>query len=285
MFVGFHGPHEPYTMPKEYMDTYSPDEVLLPAEVNENTKNAKSQCYKNKVESLEKKFGPATDEKTRTGIAGYLNLMKIIDDCVGQLLEKLKEMDLLENTLVVFSSDHGEMLGEYGIFGKGATFHEAEVRIPLMMRFPDGKEAGTVRNGLVSTIDWNPTLYDYLDIKPDFGMPGKSVMPMVENNEAVRDHVLCGCQGLMIRNEKYKLWHNPGTQDGEMYDLENDPDEMNNLYNEESFSDLKSKLLKDMLEARMDDDRAIAQLTSKDRRLLEEVCASHEPQVIAWPKS
>jgi len=60
---------------------------------------------------------------------------------------------------------------------------------------------------------------------------------------------------------------------------------MNNLYNEESFSDLKSKLLKDMLEARMDDDRAIAQLTSKDRRLLEEVCASHEPQVIAWPKS
>ena len=190
----------------------------------------------------------------------------------------------LGDTLVVFSSDHGEMLGEYGIFGKGATFHEAEINIPLMIRFPDGKEAGTVRDGLVSTIDWNPTLFDYLDIDPDFGMPGKSIMPMIENNKSVRDHVLCGCQGLMIRNEKYKLWHNPRTQDGEMYDLENDPDEMHNLYNDESFSGLKSKLLKDMLEARMADDCAIAQLTSKDRRLLEEVCASHEPQVIAWPK-
>jgi len=271
-------------MPKEYMKNYLPEDVSLPEEIDEEIKNSKSQCYKNKVNQLEKKFGKPTEEKTRIGIAGYLNLMKIIDDCVGKLLEKLEKKDLIDNTLIVFTSDHGEMLGEYEIFGKGATFHESEVRVPLLMRFPDGKEAGTVRDELVSTIDWNPTLFDYLDIDPDFGMPGKSLFPMIENNTPVRDSVLCGCQGMMIRNKRYKLWHNPNTKDGEMYDLENDPKEMNNLYNNKKYSELKYELLKDMLESRMADDGAIAQLTSNDRRLLEEVCSSNEPQVVAWPK-
>jgi len=285
MFVGFHAPHMPYVLPKEYVDWCKPEDVSLPPSWKLTDPGAKSLAYRNKRDRFENKFGPIDESKARIGVAGYLCMMKMIDDCVGIVLDKLDDAGLLDNTLVVFTSDHGDLLGEHGLFGKGATFHEGEVRIPMLMRFPDGKKAGESLDHLVSSIDWCPTIFDYLGIDPDYGLPGHSILPMIQNDQPVRDHVTCSCRGFMIRTERYKFWHQPANGDGELYDMQEDPGEMRNLYHDPACVNLKAGLIEAMLNNRMAADGAVAKLTRSDRRLQEEVCAAREPQVIAWPKT
>ena len=110
-------------------------------------------------------------------------MLKMVDNCLGEILEILESTSLKENTLVIFCSDHGDLLGEHSLFAKDATFHESEIKIPMMIRFPNGTHAGKQINHLASSIDLVPTLLDYLNIKADISLPGKTLRSMIENNQ------------------------------------------------------------------------------------------------------
>ncbi|MEQ2526728.1 DUF4976 domain-containing protein [Robertmurraya yapensis] len=282
LFIGFHAPHEPYVMPEKYLDYCKPEDVSLPENRKQEEYETKSEAYRRRYDLFRSKFGEITDEMMKKGIAGHYCLLKMVDDCLGMITDKLKEKNLLENTLIVFAADHGELLGEHGIFNKAATAYESEVRVPFMIRFPDGYKAGETVDTLASSIDFVPTLFELMGLNPDARLPGHSLVPSIKEGLPVRDYVtLADGHGTMgIRTKDYKLWYNSHFKDGELYDLNEDPQELNNLYHKPEALELRSKLFELMLHARVADDERDNLPTKRERLLHSEVKASYEPEVV-----
>jgi arylsulfatase len=282
LFLGFHAPHEPYVMPRRYLDFVDPADVPLPRARRADEYRGKSAFYRERVDHFRTMFGEIDDEATRRGIAGHHCLLKLVDDCLGQVLETLRKLGLLGHTLMVYTADHGDLLGEHSLFNKAATFYESEVRVPFMLRFPDGRGAGTRLSHLASSIDFVPTLLEILGIRAEVSLPGLSLVPAIDRGMGLRDAVTCATvRGMMVRTEASKLWYDHRSRDGEMYDLAADPDELENLYDVPERAELRRTLFERMLHARMEDDSRDALPTEREKRLHREVWSSYEPEVVA----
>lgn len=283
MFVGFHAPHEPYVLPEKYIDFCKPDDIVLPNQINED-KSKWTKSHQRRIKHFENMFGSKihNSEDIRKGIAGYYCSLKMIDDCIGRIMNKLDSLNLSEKTIVIFTSDHGEMLGEHSLFNKNATAYEAEIHVPFMIRLPGCEKAGMTVKNLGCAIDFFPTLMDILNIDPDLPLPGYSLLKCVENGISVRDNVLIwhSEDSLTLRCPDAKLVFNPADEDGELYNLADDPHEINNLWSNPEASLLKSEMITKMLKQRLLSDQRAGRLTKKERRLHAEVRSSKEPEVI-----
>jgi arylsulfatase len=277
MFIGFHSPHEPYVMPQKYIDAVADVEIPVPV-VLPHEYETKCQSFKNRYDFLNQRFGPIDDEKTRTGIRGYMGLMTMIDECVGRVLDRIESLGLLNDTIIIFTSDHGDVLGEHGIFNKTATFYEGEVRIPFFVRLPGGGHKSIT--GLGSNIDFVPTLFDLLELTPDISLPGHSLKPMISGAASPRDHVLCSIgPAMMIRTESSKLWLDSRFNDGELYDLNTDPKEQHNLFNNPAHAETRGKLTERLLLERIRSDVRNNKATEREWNLSLEVAVTGEPEV------
>lgn len=281
LFIGFHAPHEPYVMPEKYTHFLSPEDVELPEARRDNEYEAKSEAYRKRVDHFKKMFGEIDEGMAKTGIAGYYCMLKMIDDCLGNIMDKIRSLDLLKNTLIVFTSDHGELLYEHNIFNKSATFYEGEVRIPFMIRFPDLYKAGGTVQDLSTSLDFVPTLLDILKVNADVSYPGYSMMNYVDGDGKPREYVTSWIEhSMMLRTDKYKLWYNHLHGDGELYDLEKDPMELNNLYGNKEYEALQGQLFQLMMHSRMRDDFRNNLPTKREQLLKSEVKSSREPEVV-----
>ena len=171
-------------------------------------------------------------------ISNYYGLVKEIDDWVGKILEKLDELGLAENTLVIFTSDHGEMLGAHGLREKN-VFYEESAHIPLMIRLPGEIDKNSVVEGYVSLIDLFPSIMDYLEIgekKSD----GKSLRGLIEGTDKKHGEYVVTewdyrgdvSPNYMIVKDGWKLmipYSVSSNVINAMYDLNKDPYEINNL--------------------------------------------------------
>jgi len=201
--------------------------------------------------------------KYQVYIKNYLRCIAGVDRAVGKVLDYLDENNLSENTLVVYTSDQGFYLGEHGWFDKRWMYEES-FRMPFLMSCPDKIKPGTVSNDLIMNIDFAPTLLDFAQLKSPETMQGKSFKSsFADTNTTFRESVYYHYYEYPIwhkvqphygiRTERYKLIHFYYSMDEwELYDLENDPQEMNNIY--KNASDSLIKKLK-------------AQLTAQQRKL------------------
>lgn len=177
-------------------------------------------------------------EKIKYMIANYYALVKEIDIWLGRILDRLDELGLAENTMVIFTSDHGEMLGAHGMREKN-IFYEESVHVPLMIRFPGRIKPGTVVNAPVSHIDLYATIEDYLSMAKTES-DGESLRRYIEGRSREKDPFAVSewnwrgpvQPNLMVRTKRWKYFI-PNTADSKvmnvLYDLKNDPHEMNNL--------------------------------------------------------
>jgi arylsulfatase A-like enzyme len=177
-------------------------------------------------------------EKIKYMIANYYAFVKEIDVWVGTILDKLDELGLSENTLLIFTSDHGEMLGAHGMREKN-VFYEESVHIPLMIRFPGRIPPGAVVSAPVSQIDLFATIFDYLD-GGTHASDGESLRRYIEGTAQETDPFAVAewnwrgpvQPNLMVRTRKWKYFV-PNTAESTvmnvLYDLENDPHELHNL--------------------------------------------------------
>jgi arylsulfatase A-like enzyme len=184
----------------------------------------------------------------------------LIDDYVGAMVRALEETGQRENTMIIFTSDHGEMLGDHGIYLKGPYFYEPAIHVPLIVNWPGRVRAG-VSEALVELTDLAPTILDAAELPRHPGMQGRSLWPILTgaaDAASHRDDIYCefynACEGhngsntapafaTMVRTARYKLVraHNLGT--GELYDLEQDPRETVNRWNDPALSNVKIDLL------------------------------------------
>jgi arylsulfatase A-like enzyme len=228
-YAGFRAPHPPWCAPQRFHEMYDPDNIgPLP--------NYTVQ-HKNKPRRLMERFDyfdirHYDEQMVRRSIAAYYAFVSYVDHCAGRIVAKLEERGLRDNTLIIFSSDHGENLYRHGLCEKHSFFEDA-LRVPLIFSLPGVLPQGEQRDGLVENMDTLPTVLSMVGLDvPDF-VEGRDLQPLMHEGTAVRDrvfaeyyHTLDPCR--MVRDERYKYIH---TEEDicELYDLELDPDERINL--------------------------------------------------------
>jgi len=248
----FHFPHSPMTPTEPYYGMYPPDGMPMPASIGDDLEN--SPYSNSKTKALY-----SDPEKVKYLISNYYGLINEIDVWVGKILEKLEEEGIADNTLIIFTSDHGEMLGAHGMREKN-IFLEESAHIPLLISSPGDVEAGTTVDGYVSLIDLFPTILDYLEV-PEKKSDGKSLRGLIEGTDtehgqyAVTEWDRDNSPNYMIVKDGWKLfipYTIKSTVINAMYDLNTDPHETNNLLgsnpNRAQYQDKAEELRASLLE-------------------------------------
>ena len=189
--------------------------------------------------------------------AAYWAMIDVIDTQVGRLLSFLEETGQRENTIVIFTSDHGEMLGDHGIYLKGPYFYDPAVRVPLIISGPGMLNNGARSEAFVELVDLAPTLLEASNVERPSGMQGQSLLPLLTGEKALdnhRDDVYCeyynampwhrepAAHATMVRSQQHKIVAAHGTRGGELYDLNSDPQETNNLWNAPDYESIKLEM-------------------------------------------
>ena len=182
----------------------------------------------------------------------YLACIAAVDDNIGRILAYLKDNDLEDNTIVVYSSDQGFYLGEHGWFDKRWMYEES-FRMPLFVRWPGVVKPGTVIDKLTQNIDFAPTFLDMLGLQPDKKMQGESFYPLLKGEpvqwrkslyyhyyEFPAIHMVAKQEG--VTTERYKLINYYETEEWELFDLVKDPQEMNSVYDNSEYASIQKEL-------------------------------------------
>jgi choline-sulfatase len=229
LYVGFRNPHPPWCAPEEFHADHDPDALEdLP-----DWQNPPIDRKPRRVVERHQYFDIPhySEEMVRRSLAAYHATVSYTDHCVGRILDTLDRLNVRENTIVVYLSDHGENAYRHGLCEKH-TFYEDAVQIPLIVSYPGVAPEGLTSDSLVSIMDVLPTVLSLTDTPvPDF-VEGRDIRETFYG-ESVRDaifaeyyHSLDPCR--MIRTDRYKYVHTEEDID-ELYDLEKDPDERHNL--------------------------------------------------------
>ena len=274
-WVSLADPHHPFDAPAPWCWMHRPDEVDLPAHRQrdlerrpwwhraalENTPGGTPQSRK--VREEYSRMAPQTDGQLRDIIANYYGMISLVDHQVGRILAALQDEGLADNTLVVFTSDHGEWLGDHGLMLKGPMFYEGLLRVGLIVRGP-GVRAGQCLDQPVSTLDLAATFGDYAGTRVPSAIHSQSLRPMLQAESAApRAHAFnewrlgpsrCGVSLDLraVRAHKAKLTLELGSAVGEMYDLHNDPHECHNVFDDPAYKGLQQEMM-DRLLSRPDD--------------------------------
>jgi len=233
MTVSLTHPHDPYTIEKKYWDMYEDVDIVLPeVTIPQDEQDSHSKRLLKVCDLWDKEFTPNQIKRARRA---YYGAVSYVDDCIGKLLQTLKDCRLDEDTIIVFSGDHGDMLGERGLWYKMSYF-EASARVPLLIHHPATFTPHRVSSN-VSTLDILPTLVDLVGTKLWSGLPmdGNSLLPHLQNLPGGSDTVFaeyCGegtvAPMCMIRRGPWKFIVCPADPP-QLYNLSTDPKELVNL--------------------------------------------------------
>ena len=247
-WVSFGGPHEPWDTPEPYASMYDPED--MPPAIPRPPAGERPKGHLDRLmQRVNPTFEPGEIGRLRANYAGNVTL---IDDQIGEILGAIEARGELENTIIVHTSDHGEMNGDYGLIYK-SNFLNGAVRIPLLVRTPDSTNAGSVCESPVEWIDIGPTLVELAGGELEHRQFGKSLCPVLTQPEAThRDFAISEVEGeIMLLNRGWKIVLNA---DGEVYllfDVRNDPNEIQNLAGRPEVVDIERVLRLQILERLM----------------------------------
>lgn len=276
LWASFPDPHVPFDCPEPWNRMHAPKDVDLPLH---RTRDLEQRPWWHRA-SLEgipempdaelarhrakySRKAQQGDDVLATMIANYYGMISLIDHNVGRILATLEELDLADDTVVVYTSDHGDWLGDHGLILKGPMLYEGLLRVGCIVRGPN-VPAGRVVDDPVSILDLPATFLDYGGISPPTEMHSQSLRGLIEDREGKsRDFARCewdlrssrcgvplALRAVRTRTAKLTLEETSG--EGEMYDLDADPHEMTNIFHDPSKAALKRELT-DMIRSRPDD--------------------------------
>ena len=249
-------PHPPFIPPKEYADKFDPETMPGP-------------YFRDSDLAAQEKLGPVDfqteaqtpEERGAKKIqALYYAMIALIDDQLARIIQRLDETGQRENTIIIFTSDHGESLGDHGLLLKGCRFYDGLVRVPLIFNCPGTIESGVRSEALVELLDMSATILDFAGIeRPDY-FQGDTLRPILSgeatpdhHRESVRSEYFDAldkafCKGnasfaTMYRTRRYKLVVYHRNNLGELFDLEKDPHEFENLWDDPATTEIKNQLI------------------------------------------
>ena len=265
--VGFPGPHPPYDPTPEMAEKYLARDVPLPNPTEQELAGLPPPFQEKRLHDVEVdhdsvswKLDPSRDELHRMR-AYYDANVEMIDAEVGRLMDALERRGNLDNTIVIFTSDHGDNLGDHGLSQKWAPYDQV-TRVPLIIWSPGRVKQGGV-DQLVQLFDIAPTILEWAGVEPDSGFEAESLMPALTGEPFEgREHVFCEQGGdvnltgseliTMVRSKTHKLVHFQGQTYGQMFDLSRNPEETRNCWDDPEYQDVKRELLSLLLNWHID---------------------------------
>ena len=272
LWSSFFDPHPAYLVPRPWDTMYDPESLTVaqvtPGEHDKNpphfqltqTEKPDFSPWKSSGMGLHGFQSHLHDkDELAKDVAIYYGMVSLMDKQIGQIMDKLDALGMAENTLVVFSSDHGHFYGQHGLKAKGAFHYEDMVKVPFVVRQPGKVAAGVQSESLQSLVDLAPSFLSAAGIDVPHGMTGEDQSPVwYGEKETVRDHVIVENHHdpltLHVKtyvNDRYKLTVYYGQEYGELFDLQEDPGEVNNLWNDADSQGLKMELTRQLLHAEM----------------------------------
>ncbi len=244
--LSFHGPHLPITPPEPWDAMYDRGSIPLPGNLNDDLRSKPWRTQRQNRHWMREEW---SDEQYRDIIARYWGYCSYIDHWTGRVLDALEQQGLADNTIVVYTSDHGEMVGSHGFIYKGAYMYDGVQRVPFIMRAPGAIPAGLQTNALGSSVDLLPTLAEMIGIEAPPETQGRSMTPLLAGEQdSYRDATFTqlnspGTGIVMMRTDRYKLAYNwKPRQVDELYDMREDPLELTNLAGDEAHAELEGRM-------------------------------------------
>ena len=237
LWLGFYGPHHPYVPSGRFATMYDPQKVpgFQKSDRDISKKPVDYQLYIEAPDHKFRGFANASEETFRRMKAAYYGMVSQIDWQIGLTLDLLEKKGLAENTIVVFTSDHGEFLGDHGIPAKAPFLLDCMLHVPFFIRIPH--RSGRRSDELVESVDVFPTLARLAELTPPEWVQGLDLSPFLSSSTGrfrSRQNVYAeAVDKKCIRTKNWKYIHYPNRECGELYDLRADPYELNNLFVEE----------------------------------------------------
>ncbi len=280
LVVGFPGPHPPYDPTPEIAQKYMDRDVPLPEFTDEDAAHLPPPLTEKRIHDVEVdhdsvawKLNPTRDELHKMRAYYYANV-EMIDKQVGEILDTLEARGRMDNTIIIFTSDHGDNLGDHGLSQKWAPYEEV-TRVPLIISAPEKFAGGRQVDELVQLFDLGPTILEWAGVTPDPTFEAISLNPALEGQGFDgRAHVFCEQGGdvnltgasfvTMVRSDTHKLVHYQGADFGQLFDLQADPGERRNLWDDPAAAQVKADLMTTLMNWHIDS--AVA--TKNARRLI-----------------
>jgi len=264
--VSFQDPHHPHALPSDCPCKVDPATVPSPlkreGELDDKPEHF-ADTFRGEIEKWVKRgtysftaqtgnppLDQLSEEETRRARAAYYGMVQLIDRSLETVMETLERRVLAENTLVIFTSDHGELLGDHGLWFKGPFHYEALLNVPLIMRWPAGLKAGHAVESAVGLIDIVPSVLAATQVAPDDSLDGESLLPIANGTGNCREEAYVEMvddpKRLRLRTvvtRDWKLTWYAGEEFGELYDLANDPSEYVNRWEDAECATIKAQLL------------------------------------------
>ena len=244
-FISAYAPHDPYTVPQEVYKLYEGKELPLPESFFDNMED-KPAVYR-RLKNVWAEFG---EDEAREIMRCYYSYCTLVDIQVGKLLKYLKDKNLYDDTIIVFTADHGDMMGAHGLFCKGVPCFEETYAIPLIIKQPGNIKSGISCNAYVNMYDIAPTVLEMSGCSPlKNTVDGHSIIPYL--NGVADENTFCYAE---FEGQRYSYTQRLVWKDGfkyvfnafdfdEFYDLKNDPYELNNLSDHPDYLAKKKELV------------------------------------------
>ncbi len=244
LLTSFVNPHNPFTPPAPWSEMYNPDDLTLLDGWTSECLERDMQCHDSMNYHT---YNEVSESQIRKLMAMYYGSISQIDNQIGRMIDTLKKKGLYDNTIIIYTSDHGEFMGFHHLHAKHNYMYDVLTKTPFIIKWQNQKSAGTISDELINNVDIAPTLIDACDLEIPRTMSGFSI----KENDKVRDFVYSE-QHLkdqrMIRTKTRKLIMCKDDSNSLYFDLEKDPTEMINLYKDEKYSaeiaELKEKFYK-----------------------------------------
>jgi len=273
LWASFFDPHPPYLVPEPWDTMYDPDSLTVPGAVE--GEHGRNPPHFRLTQERKPDFSPWRESgfglhgfhshlRDRNAlakdIAVYYGMVSLMDKYIGRILDKLDELGLAEDTLVVFTTDHGHFYGQHGLVAKGAFHYEDLIRVPFIVRQPGRIPAGRRSDALISLVDLAPTFLAASGLSIPRTMTGVDQTPVFYGQQGrVRDHVVVEnrhepttIHGKTYVDDRWKLTVYYRRPYGELFDLQNDPGEVHNLWDEPGMQEQRAELLAKLLFAEME---------------------------------
>ncbi|SDS62636.1 sulfatase family protein [Microlunatus soli] len=244
--VGFPGPHPPYDPPSRHLDAYRDRDVPLPHRTDDDLagqptalKELRQHHQENDHDSIYHLANP-TEEQSRRQRRHYLAEVTQIDEQLGLIIDSLEQRGVLDNTVIIFTSDHGDCLGDHGHSQKW-TMYDPSVRVPAIVWGPGRVVAGQRIDALTAMMDLGPTVLELAGLDVPDWMEAQSLLPALRGeewqgreyafSEHARDMILTGTELMtMVRDDRWKYVEFVDSDEGQLFDLDNDEFEERNLW-------------------------------------------------------
>ncbi len=248
LYLGMIMPHDTYLVPSEYLDRYRLEDIPLPPSYHDDMEGKPGIVRRVRRDV----WGQLSEREVRETIRHYLAMCTWIDVLTGQLLDALQATGQADNTIVLFCSDHGDYMGDHGLFAKGIPCYRGAYHVPAIMRWPAGiANPGRETDAFASLADFAPTFQELAGLVPDANLTGRSLVPFLRGDEPDdwREEIHTQCDGVelyytqrsvLTRDFKYVC---NGFDDDELYDLREDPHELVNQARNPVYADVVRDLL------------------------------------------